>query len=361
MNRNDDAENSDRFSIAREGNAIGNNDNAETAVSSGSVMANQHQRQDQNRQQKSPGQVEKKQDMQADNRQRPSNDGAQDRVLDPALRMEDASYDPSPLTVAEMEKLTCRAQMTVTFQERTRAMEDLHGISSKNMTIVLDNTQSFEDDRQEEQQHRQLLLTAMGMEIARQEWGSKKGTKTEGSSGAEIEPLKLDDSGKLSMASVDSDQDEEPDESGEIDQSEQDLRWAFILSCCHHNTRLTAELFRSDPKCMNQVVEMATQKYLLYKRELEQVRFPRTNSEMQLQYNDLSAYSQGILLAGCFQVLPQTDQAGRKIVAIFPNQIPSLSQNDYRSSMVSAEIIAGCVNISLEPALLTKSDATFSP
>lgn len=246
-------------------------------------------------------------------------------------------------------------------------------------TTAIDVEQEREEQEQE-QQHRQMLLTAMGLEISKQkremaaaemaagDGGGRHAHTTsvldnhnhnheDASSGAPSTstgqcPLPKEDS--QSMTDVQQ-QEEQPTTSSsslfeqqeEEEEEEMLLRWSFLQSCCHHDTRLTAELFRRDPKYMNQVVEWATQKYLQYQRHVTTTSLffgsiPNSSGNSNTAagcwtFANLSQTSRDMVNAGCFQVLPQTDQAGRTVVAIFPQQLPPMMPppqhgNDNRSS-----------------------------
>ncbi|KAG7339032.1 hypothetical protein IV203_021483 [Nitzschia inconspicua] len=266
----------------------------------------------------------------------------------------------APLTVSEMEKLTSKARMMLSFQERSRAMEDLHGISSKHHKTCSDESMAASSttadklkEKQLEQQHRQVLLSAMELQISKQKRMLQQSEQTPVGKTSNHSHMYIDYHKNLfPHESFHDDHDEnDQDEQSHPDDNpqEQELRWAFLQSCCPHDTRLTADLFKSDRKYMNQVVERATEKYLQYQLHVESIlggtyemhSYPQQHP-LPLRYNHLSGSSQEIIQVGCFQALPQTDQACRRIVAIFPNQLPAVppyvSSDDYKHALLAAAL-----------------------
>jgi hypothetical protein len=188
-----------------------------------------------------------------------------------------ATLPETTLTIREMEQLASKAKMFLSFQERTRAMEEMHGIAPDS-AVSIRNPLSRNPER-EFLQYRQRLL-----EIA----ANIVGTPSQASTGIH----------------------------------EPDLMWAFLQSCSRHSSTRAAALLDNNADAIQNIAQEAASKYVEYRSMRDNI-FTVSPTPWRLKLGDLAESSKEILQSGCFQVLPQTDTLGRRIVVIFPHQVPA--------------------------------------
>jgi hypothetical protein len=206
--------------------------------------------------------------------------------------------------VEEMEQIVATARTSSSFQERTLAMEDLHGVASASSSSTTKSASSSSSDPSAKRRIRRLCLDVMSHKLYAVRTVDERLVRHQG---------RLDDRG---------------------------LQWAF-LEACGASIRMP-EGVTEISEC-NPIIDDAIDRLIRYVLlQNQHVVVPQPRSASSASSSAAGVDHQMILQSGCFQLLPQPDQAGRLIVGIFPTLLPHQSS---RTSLVSfCFLFCFCVN-----------------
>jgi hypothetical protein len=187
----------------------------------------------------------------------------------------------SHLTVTDMEHCMAKARISLSFQERTRAMEDLHGVRC---------SRTHAQPEQQRQPHLDQFFQAMKERIL--------------------------ESSVCEMA----------------DQEEW-LQWAFLhyvkadfpvflaQEDTDHDQHDKQRILFQQKQCIVEQAARLFQTFMATTVTTDAAITPTLNTPNKQSL--LSVEELAILYGGCFQKLPCNDQAGRTVLAIVPKRLPS--------------------------------------
>ena len=202
------------------------------------------------------------------------------------------------LSITEMEQIVATARASSSFQERTLAMEDLHGIVT---TAVVPESLLSSSPDPSKQRRRQICLDVMNRKLSIVRTIDERLLQSNN-----------DDTCKL------------------LD--DQDLQWSF-LEACGASIRIPCSSETTGiPDHHHHIIDDAIDSLIRY-----------VSLQNQITTTSGGEIDQKILQSGCIQLLPQPDQAGRLIVGIFPTLLPHQIS---LTSLVSLLIIAAVVVLS---------------
>jgi hypothetical protein len=224
----------------------------------------------------------------------------------PSLSRSSSRNNSNSLSVEEMEQIVATARTSSSFQERTLAMEDLHGVASASSSSTTKSASS--SDPSSVRRIRRLCLDVMNHKLSAVRTVDERLAQHQHQHQAGT--TRLDDHG---------------------------LQWAF-LEACGASIRIP-EGVTEISQC-NPIIDDAIDRLIRYvSLQNQHAVVPPASSSSSSSSAAAAATTRGggvdhlmILQSGCFQLLPQPDQAGRLIVGIFPTLLPHQSS---RTSLVS--------------------------